>query len=89
MNATTSEVRKEVRRVFGAGDVRPGPPVGSDAADYVKVKVRDWPDGALYRARPLLAVLGTFPDGHGGTEDGDAEICLKIEESGAFVAFDW
>ncbi len=55
----------EFRRVFGSCNVELDGRVWADG----------WPDPYLYQEETATEVLRRFPDGHGMTEAGDAEVC--------------
>lgn len=81
MTTTLPQITSEVRRVFGNATVE------QDTSETVRVLVDGWPDAVAYRGDLLMEVLGRFPDGHGTTEEGDAEVCHATNAAGAFLGF--
>ena len=72
----------EFARVFGSFD--------SDTDHLpspltIWVKATDWPHYACYDLRAAIEVLAKFPTAAGKSEQGDAEICLALEQEGALI----
>jgi len=73
----------ELCRVFGASASVAVPEEA--APGEVSVYVEGWQSVVIYRLDRAIAVLRAEPDGAGATERGDAEVCCRLEQAGAFV----
>jgi hypothetical protein len=76
-----ANLQGEFSRVFGGAIVN----CYSDGAAVVLVE--GWPEAVRYDVVNALDVLGRYPDGHGSTEAGDAQVCHELERCGAFLGF--
>ena len=63
---------QEFTRVFGT----------AHETDDGQLYADGWPQAFSYTSK-AMDVFRRFPDGHGLTEEGDAEVCSALENSGA------
>ena len=64
----------EFHRVFGSCDELDG-----------FISADGWPESFRYDEKKAVQVLAAFPDGHGETESGDAEVCAALEAACALL----
>ena len=65
---------QEFHRVFGS----------AHETETGQLYADGWPQAYAY-TDAAIEVLRRFPDGHGLTEEGDAEVCTALEQVGAFT----
>lgn len=83
VGANRTQVSSEWRRVFPHGTV-----YDFDGETFTAEGDGSWPNLAVYDADLALRVLRKFPDEHGLSERGDAEVSRALEKAGAFEGFE-
>ena len=61
----------EFKRVFGSVN---------ETSDG-KIYADGWPEAISYDRSKANVILGHFADGHGITEQGDADVCVRLEDA--------